>query len=48
MNYKISLREMDRLGAEKLSTQSRLTLGEKRKQAQELKKGGPKFKKQKP
>lgn len=38
MNYKISFQEMDRLGTEKLSKQSPLTLAEKRKQFQALKK----------
>ena len=39
MNYKISFQEMDRLGTEKLSSQSPSTLEEKRKQFQTLQKG---------
>ncbi len=38
MNYRISFREMAKLGTEKLSNQSPTTLEEKRKQIQELKK----------
>ena len=38
MNYKISFQEMSKLGSEKISKQPLLTLEQKRKQFQELKK----------
>jgi len=38
MNYKVSFQEMDRLGMEKLSKQSTVTLEDKRKQFRELQK----------
>lgn len=48
MNYKISFQEMDQLGTEILSSQSQVSLEEKRNQFQTLKKqSSVKSKKQK-